>query len=142
MAKYQIAKGKLELEITETAVMTNVEQAIKQMGAIRDIGVCLSIDDFGTGYSSLSHLKTYPVQVLKIDRSFVCDIEKDENDTAICLATISLSHDLGLKVVAEGVETEEQKNFLIKNKCDMLQGYLFSRPLPADDILEYIKGKL
>ena len=141
MKKYQIAEGELELEITETAVMTNAELAIEQMKAIRAAGVCLAIDDFGTGYSSLSHLKSFPIQVLKIDRTFVRDIEKNESDAAICLAAISLSHDLGLKVVAEGVETEAQKDFLISHKCDTLQGYLFSRPLPADKVMEYIKEK-
>jgi diguanylate cyclase (GGDEF)-like protein/PAS domain S-box-containing protein len=139
MKKYQIGENELELEITENSVMTNTEQAIKQMIAIREAGVYLAIDDFGTGYSSLAYLKSFPIQVLKIDRTFVRDIEEDEDDAAICRATISLSHDLGLKVVAEGVETEAQRDFLISHKCDTLQGYLFSRPLPSDEILKYIK---
>ena len=141
MAKYHIAGDELELEITETAVMSDAEHAIEQMEAIRTAGVCLAIDDFGTGYSSLALLKSFPIQTLKLDRAFVRDIEKDENDAAICLATISLAHDLGLKAVAEGVETEEQKEFLKSHKCDSLQGSLFSRPLPADEVIEYIKSK-
>lgn len=139
MKKHQITEDQLELEITENSVMTNTEQAIKQMIAIREAGVYLAIDDFGTGYSSLAYLKSFPIQVLKIDRTFVRDIEEDEDDAAICRATISLSHDLGLKVVAEGVETEAQKDFLVSHKCDTLQGYLFSRPIPSDEILKYIK---
>lgn len=139
MARHQVAENELELEITENAVMTNTEQAIKQMIAIREAGVYLAIDDFGTGYSSLAYLKSFPIQVLKIDRTFVRDIEENEDDAAICRATISLSHELGLTVVAEGVETEAQKDFLISHQCDTLQGYLFSRPLPSAEILEYIK---
>ena len=124
----------LEIEVTETAAMSNAEYAIQQLVGIRDIGVTLAIDDFGTGYSSLAYLKSFPIQTLKLDRSYVSGIETDPNDTAICTATIALAHNLGLTVVAEGVETELQRDFLVKHGCDILQGYLLSRPLPADEV--------
>jgi diguanylate cyclase (GGDEF)-like protein/PAS domain S-box-containing protein len=139
LTKHHIIDGELELEVTETSAMANAEQAIEQMHAIRATGVELAIDDFGTGYSSLAYLKLFPIQTLKLDRTFVRDIEVDENDAAICMATIALAHTLGLKVVAEGVETEAQRAFLASYDCDSLQGYLFSRPLPAAEITEYLK---
>ena len=139
LTKHQIEEGELELEVTETAAMANAEQAIDQMHAIRATGVELAIDDFGTGYSSLAYLKLFPIQTLKLDRTFVRDIEEDENDAAICMATIALAHTLGLTVVAEGVETEAQRDFLASYDCDSLQGYLYSRPLPAAEITEYLK---
>ena len=142
MTKYQIAEGELELEITETAAMSNAEHAIEQMKAIRKAGVDLAIDDFGTGYSSLSYLKLFPIQSLKLDRTFVRDIEESENDATICITTISLAHNLGLKIVAEGVETEAQRAFLSLHQCDILQGYLFSRPLPVYEITEYLRSKI
>jgi diguanylate cyclase (GGDEF)-like protein/PAS domain S-box-containing protein len=141
MEKHHIVAGELELEVTETAAMANAEYAIKQMHAIRAVGVELAIDDFGTGYSSLAYLKLFPIQTLKLDQTFVRDIEVDENDAAISMATISLAHNLGLKVVAEGVETEAQRTFLTSHRCDILQGYLFSRPLPADQFMAYMKDK-
>lgn len=140
--KHNIDEGELELEITETAAMSNAEHAIKQMKAIRIAGVDLSIDDFGTGYSSLSYLKLFPIQSLKLDRTFVRDIEESEDDASICITTISLAHNLGLKIVAEGVETEAQRAFLSLHQCDILQGYLFSRPLPVYEITEYLRLKI
>jgi len=134
MTKHNLTKGDLELEVTETAAMSNAQHAIEQMKAIRSAGIDLAIDDFGTGYSSLSYLKLFPIQTLKLDRTFVRDIEEDENDAAICRATIALAHTLDLKVVAEGVETEAQRSFLTDLNCDILQGYLFSRPLPAKEV--------
>ncbi|MDX1335585.1 MAG: EAL domain-containing protein, partial [Gammaproteobacteria bacterium] len=134
MEAYGLGKGMLEMEVTETAAMSHTGYAIEQLEAIRDAGVDLAIDDFGTGYSSLSYLRSLPIQTLKVDRSFVSGIEEDPNDAAICAATIALAHNLGLKVVAEGVETEAHRDFLIKHECDSLQGYLLSRPLPADEV--------
>ena len=136
---YAIDPGMLELEITESAAMDNPEHAIEQLHALRALGVELAIDDFGTGYSSLAYIKRLPVQTLKLDRTFVGDIDSDENDAAISAATVALAHNLGLKVVAEGVETEAQRGFLEEHRCDYLQGYLFSRPLPVAEATEYLR---
>lgn len=122
----------LELEITESTVMHDSEAAIGTLRALKKLGVTLSVDDFGTGYSSLSYLKLFPIDVLKIDRSFVRDLTTDSDDAAIVRAIVSLSHSLGLAVVAEGVEEVAQAAFLRNVKCDELQGYYFSRPLPEE----------
>jgi diguanylate cyclase (GGDEF)-like protein len=129
----------LHLEITESMAMYNPEENIVMMNTLADIGVKLAIDDFGTGYSSLAYLKIFPVNMIKIDRSFVKDIEIDENDAAICEITMLLAQKLGMLVVAEGVETVAQKQFLSNLGCQLVQGYLFSKPLPADAIKEYIR---
>jgi len=140
LKKHQLRGQDLELEITETAAMVDPEVAVQQLTSLRELGVGLAIDDFGTGYSSLSYLKRLPIQVLKLDRTFVHDIEHDQNDLEISAATISLAHNLGLKVVAEGVETEAQVQFLIAHQCDYLQGYYFSRPLPAMEATRYLQN--
>ncbi|MDF1530294.1 MAG: EAL domain-containing protein, partial [Sedimenticola sp.] len=137
--KHQITEGELELEITETAAMADPELAIRQLNRLSELGVSLAIDDFGTGYSSLAYLKKLPINTLKLDQTFVGDIENDKNDAEICMATIALAHNLGLKVVAEGVETIEQRDFLTKYDCDYLQGYLFSKPLPSKGATDLIK---
>ena len=124
----------LDLELTESLVMTDVEHAIGVLNDLRRLGVQLSIDDFGTGYSSLSYLKRFPIDVLKIDQSFVREIAPKSNDAAISDAIISMAHSLGIKVVAEGVETEAQCEFLSRNMCDEIQGFLFSKPLPAKEV--------
>lgn len=124
----------LQLEITESMVMQNVERAIKTLDAIQSRGVRLAIDDFGTGYSSMSLMKQFPIDTIKIDRSFVRDLGVNMEDRAIATAIISLGRALGLTVVAEGVETRQQQAILTEELCDQLQGFLFSRPVPAKDI--------
>jgi len=129
----------LDLEITESTVMKNEKDAIQRMHALRSIGLRLSLDDFGTGYSSLSYLKRFPLNTLKIDRSFVRDIGEDRDDRAITAAIIDMAHHLGLKVIGEGVETEAQHNFLRQERCDALQGYLFYRPMPFEQAVEVVR---
>ena len=123
----------LELELTESMLMRNAEEAIGVLGRLRSMGVSLSVDDFGTGYSSLSYLKRFPLNTVKIDRSFVSEIVSNPDDASISRAIITLAHGLKLKVVAEGVETEAQIAFLAANHCDEMQGYYFSRPLAPGD---------
>lgn len=129
----------LHLEITESMAMRHPEENIVVMNTLADIGVKLAIDDFGTGYSSLAYLKIFPVHIIKIDRSFVKDIETDENDAAICEITMLLAQKLGMLVVAEGVETDAQRQFLANLGCQWVQGYFFSKPLSADLVKEYIR---
>ena len=124
----------LELEVTEGQIMSNPELSIQKLYDIHDMGIEVAIDDFGTGYSSLSYLKKLPLDKLKIDRSFVKDIPQDEDDMAITKAIIALGKSLNLKLIAEGVETEEQRDFLIESGCELIQGYLYSPPRPANEI--------
>ena len=131
LANTGLAAAHLELELTESMVMHDVEQATTIMAKLKALGVQLSIDDFGTGYSSLAYLRHFPIDVLKIDKTFVSDITHSMDDAAIVRAIISLAHSLRLKVIAEGVETEQQLAFLRRHGCDQMQGYLFSRPLAA-----------
>ena len=130
-----IAPGQLDLELTESSIMQNAEFAAGVLTRWKNLGINISIDDFGTGFSSLASLKRLPIDSLKIDRSFVCDATTDPDDAAIVLAIIQLAHNLRLKVVAEGVETEEQLRFLHLHRCDEIQGYFFSKPLSADALV-------
>jgi diguanylate cyclase (GGDEF)-like protein len=125
--------GLLELELTESMLMGDPEAAAITLNNLKSYGVRLSIDDFGTGYSSLAYLKRFPLDALKIDRAFVRDVTTDPDDAAIAVAIISLAHNLKLKVIAEGVETEGQLNFIRKHGCDEMQGYYFARPLALAD---------
>jgi len=129
----------LEIEVTESQVMKNPEQTILTLQEISRLGIAISIDDFGTGYSSLSYLKRLPIDTLKIDRSFVKDIPDDEEDIAIVKAVIALAGSLNLHVIAEGVETQEQKVFLVKNGCKNIQGYLYAKPMPADEMEKMLR---
>jgi len=129
----------LELEITESVAMHDPAKSIGLMQQIDALGVALSIDDFGTGYTSLAHLKQLPLRQLKLDHSFVADIERDANDAAVCAATISLAHGLNLTVVAEGVETAAQRDYLRHLGCDLLQGFWFCKPLPAEQCLAFMQ---
>jgi diguanylate cyclase (GGDEF)-like protein/PAS domain S-box-containing protein len=130
----------LILELTESAVMTDTKRAYDSLSELDKIGIKLSIDDFGTGYSSLDYLKRLPVDELKIDRSFVIDMTTNKNDAAIVRSTIDLAHNLGLNVVAEGVEDQSAVDLLKEMKCDAMQGYFTSRPLPAEEITEFLSS--
>jgi diguanylate cyclase (GGDEF)-like protein len=128
-----ISPGQLELEITESTIMQNIDAAASTMRALHCSGMHISIDDFGTGYSSLNHLKRFPINTVKIDRSFIRDITTDSDDTAIVSAIISMAHSMGLRVIAEGVETGEQLEILRDLQCNEIQGFLFSPPVSADE---------
>ncbi|HJV88218.1 MAG TPA: EAL domain-containing protein [Noviherbaspirillum sp.] len=130
----------LELEITESVIMKNAEVGAQTLARLNDMGISLSIDDFGTGYSSLSYLHRFPIHTLKIDRSFIRDIASADDDAPIARAVILLAHSMNLRVVAEGVETEEQLAFLRKHHCDQIQGYYFSRPVPAAQIEDLLRA--
>lgn len=136
LEKYRIDADKLKLELTESLLLKDVDNVIAIMNALKERGVSFSLDDFGTGYSSLSYLKQLPLAQLKIDQSFVRDIFTDPNDVAIVRAIVTLGQSLGLSVIAEGVETREQKEFLEASGCHAFQGYLFGRPGPAETLVE------
>ncbi|ARN75801.1 EAL domain-containing protein [Oceanicoccus sagamiensis] len=137
LKEYQLKPGQFEIELTETVLMENLDDALIKLEALKALGILISIDDFGTGYSSLGYLKRLPVNIVKVDRSFVMDIPQDKDDMAITAAVIAMAHKLNYQVVAEGVETEEQLQFLESCQCDYGQGYYFSRPLPASDLEEF-----
>lgn len=128
----------LELELTESMLMQDAEVAIPALKALGAMGIEISIDDFGTGYSSLSYLKRLPIHALKIDRSFVCDIPADHDDAAIAMAIIAMAHNLGIRVIAEGVETAAQQGFLVDHYCDAMQGFHLSTPLPAAEAVRLL----
>jgi diguanylate cyclase (GGDEF)-like protein/PAS domain S-box-containing protein len=126
----------LELEITETTLMVQIDHAVDLLDQIKALGISITIDDFGTGYSSLNYLKRLPIDTLKIDKAFITDIPNDKDDMEISAAVIAMAHKLGLKVVAEGVSTEAHWKFLENNKCDIAQGYLMGKPMLTDELLE------
>ncbi|HEC62614.1 MAG TPA: EAL domain-containing protein [bacterium] len=131
----------LQIEITESAAMQDITLTTRILDELSAFGVQVAIDDFGSGYSSLGYLKQFPVNMLKIDRSFIRDVLDDDNDAAITTAIIVMAHVLDLDVVAEGVETEEQLAFLIPLQCDLIQGYLASRAVPPDRLIQLIEKK-
>ena len=133
------AGASLDLEVTETVIMENVETIIPKLKTIRGLGVEIAVDDFGTGYSSLAYIARLPIHDLKIDRSFVAGMPEMNGSLSIVDAVISLAHSLGLKVVAEGVETEEQATQLRQLDCDQMQGYLFSKPLPPEEVGAFLR---
>ncbi len=134
--------GAIEVEVTETSMLQDPELVGRTLAALRVFGVSVAIDDFGTGYSSLSHLKRFPIDTMKIDRSFISDVLTSSDDAAIVTAVIALSKALNIKVVAEGVETEGQRQFLSERGCDTYQGYLFNKPMPADKFAEIFRAQM
>ncbi|MEL3960354.1 EAL domain-containing protein [Lysinibacillus endophyticus] len=133
--KYDVNPKYIELEITESS-MENAEETQAILRSLKELGVYVSVDDFGTGYSSLSYLKKYPIDIIKIDQSFIADLNKDEKNEAIVKAIIALSENLGMDVIAEGVEEKSQELFLKQHRCKKGQGYLYNKPLPVQDIIE------
>jgi predicted signal transduction protein with EAL and GGDEF domain len=137
---YGVAAQLLKVEVTESAVMTDPTRALETLSRIRDMGVEVSIDDFGTGHSSLSYLKQLPVAEIKLDRSFVRDMQLNDNDFAIVRSTVELAHQLGLRVVAEGVEDRATWDLLVGMQCDAAQGYYMSPPLPASELATWMSA--
>nr|WP_257790533.1 GGDEF domain-containing phosphodiesterase [Mariprofundus ferrinatatus] len=131
----------LEMEITESIIMNDINSTIKQLELLSEMGLDLAIDDFGTGYSSLSYLKRFPINKLKIDKSFIDNVTNSNDDAKIVAAIIGLSHNLNLNVICEGVEDSDQHNWLKTHNCNQIQGYYFSKPLPADEFESYIRNK-
>lgn len=138
---YDLPAKEIIFEITESVAMEQPEETVRVLDLLKNMGVTLALDDFGTGYSSLSYLRMFALDKLKLDRSFVEDIGQDIDGQVICDATIGLAHNLGLRLVAEGVETEEQLNYLKARGCDLVQGYLFSKPLPAEQVMDFIRER-
>ena len=132
--------GRLEVEITESMLVQDIEKTLSTFNALKARGVRIAVDDFGTGYSSLSYLKRFPLTRLKIDQSFVRELTTNRDDQAIASAIINLGHSLGLVVIAEGVETEAQLQILRSLGCNEAQGYLFAKPMPANDMEQYLRA--
>lgn len=141
LADTRLDPSLLELEVTESVLMDDIESALSTMKALQAVGVQLSIDDFGTGYSSLSYLKRFPIDTLKIDRTFIRDISHNQDDAAIVVAIIGLAHNLHLRVVAEGAEDREQLDFLRRHGCDQVQGFFFSHPLPEEEFARWVRQR-
>jgi EAL domain-containing protein (putative c-di-GMP-specific phosphodiesterase class I) len=124
----------LELEITESMLVGDIKQIELQLQRLKKMGIKIALDDFGTGYSSLSYLKSFPIDVLKIDQSFIREMTVESKDARLTSAIIEMGHSLGQKIIAEGVETEQQLEYLTHRGCDIIQGYFFSKPLPTQDM--------
>lgn len=139
IARHDINPTRLKLELTESIVVNNIDDIISKMNVLSKIGVHFSLDDFGTGYSSLQYLKKLPLNQLKIDQSFVRDLVTDASDKAIIRTIITLAYNLDIDVIAEGVETQEQRQYLLDNGCMDYQGYLFSKPVPIDEFEALLK---
>jgi EAL domain-containing protein (putative c-di-GMP-specific phosphodiesterase class I) len=136
--EFSLAPKSLELELTEGMLLQKTDTVLQTMNALKELGIWFALDDFGTGYSSLSYLKRFPLDILKIDQSFVRDISTDEDDAEIVRAILALARALRLEVIAEGVETEEQLAFLAQHQCQVYQGYWFSRPVAPEVIGEML----
>jgi EAL domain-containing protein (putative c-di-GMP-specific phosphodiesterase class I) len=141
LEKHSLSPDRLELEITESMVMSEPRRALAVLCELSDMGIALSIDDFGTGYSSLAYLKKLPVQAIKIDKSFVMDMIEDADNGMIVQSTVDLGQNLGLKVVAEGVESEEAWRRLAAMGCDTAQGFFLAKPLPVEELMSFILGR-
>jgi EAL domain-containing protein (putative c-di-GMP-specific phosphodiesterase class I) len=139
LAKTGLAAAHLELELTESLLIQDSETIVQALRDLKALGVTLSLDDFGTGYSSLSYLKRFPIDFVKIDRSFINDVTTSAHDASITKAIIAMAQSLRMKTIAEGVETQGQLTFLCASGCDAIQGYYFSRPLPANDIVDMLR---
>jgi EAL domain-containing protein (putative c-di-GMP-specific phosphodiesterase class I) len=140
LAETGVDPSSVEVEITESSAMQNVDHAVFTLRELKALGISLAMDDFGTGYSSLNYLKRFPIDLLKLDQTFVRDVTTDERDAAIVGAVIAMAHRLGLKVIAEGVETEEQLEYLRGEQCDYIQGFLYSVPLPAAEFEQFLEA--
>jgi len=139
LEKYQVPPNYVQFEITESSLMMDPDRALKILAELTEMGLEIVVDDFGTGYSSLAYLKRMPVVALKIDRSFIFNMMSDEQDEIIVASTVHLAHNLGLNVVAEGVENQETMNHLKNLGCDLVQGYHISRPMPAENISAWLE---
>lgn len=138
LAKYELEARYIEVEITESALMEDPEKTVTLLSRLRDLGIRISLDDFGTGYSNLSYLTRYPMDTLKIDASFIRQMHENPNAMKLVNSIIELGHNIGLRTIAEGVETREQLDYLRERGCDEIQGYYFSKPLPADEFAALI----
>ena len=142
LSSINLPANRLVIEITESLLLGEEINIMEKLNRFREAGVEVALDDFGTGYSAMSYLKKFNIDYLKIDRSFVRDLETDQNDRAIAEAIVVMAHKLGLKAIAEGVETEQQKKILAEVGCDYVQGYYFAKPMPIEDFLSLVKIKL
>ena len=140
--RHHLPPGRLEVEITESAIMRHPERAVAALNTLRESGVGVALDDFGTGYSSLSYLRRFPIDTLKIDRSFILEIDQNEEDAEIVAAIVAMAHTLGLRVIVEGVESDAQLAVIIAKNCDVVQGFVYSRPMPAADVPALLRAPM